>query len=196
MRSGPAGTGVFVPVHAPFGPAVADLVLATAVHAGDAMPPRAFVDQPLPGRDRNDTFKTSRRGGGNTRFKKEKRRSQSFGPQIVNERQLADVDELHLGADRKWRHGMLESAVRNHVNTICTTSDAILRVSEHFQDRKNCLLTGRTLEQDQAPMGQGSPADGGVGNGGRWAERLWSFAPLQLKCAAVKCFNLPTVSTG
>lgn len=46
-----------MPVHAPFGPAVADLVLATAVHAGDAMPPRAFVDQPLPGRDRKDRFR-------------------------------------------------------------------------------------------------------------------------------------------
>lgn len=47
---------MFGPVHAPFGPAVADLVVATAVHAGDAVPPRAFVDQPLPGRDRRDTF--------------------------------------------------------------------------------------------------------------------------------------------
>lgn len=45
----------FVPVHTPFGPAVADLVLAAAVHTRDAMPPRALVDHPLPGRDRNDT---------------------------------------------------------------------------------------------------------------------------------------------
>lgn len=41
---------------APFGPAVAGLVLAAAVHAGDAMPPRALVDHPLPGRKRNDAF--------------------------------------------------------------------------------------------------------------------------------------------
>lgn len=54
--SGPYYTCVLVPVHAPFGPAVADLIVATAVHAGDAMPPRALIDEPLPGRDRNDTL--------------------------------------------------------------------------------------------------------------------------------------------
>lgn len=43
---------MFMSVHTPFGPAVADLVLAAAVHARDAMPPRALIDQPLPGGDR------------------------------------------------------------------------------------------------------------------------------------------------
>lgn len=46
---------IFMPVHTPFGPAVADLVLAAAVQARDAMPPRALIDQPLPGRDTKDT---------------------------------------------------------------------------------------------------------------------------------------------
>lgn len=44
-----------VPVHTPFGPAVADLVVAAAVQARDAVPPGALIDQPLPGRDRKDT---------------------------------------------------------------------------------------------------------------------------------------------
>lgn len=71
---------IFVPVHTPFGPAVADLVVAAAVQARDAMPPRALIDQPLPGRDTNDTVVCCGRRKGSAKIEGLSKRRDAHSP--------------------------------------------------------------------------------------------------------------------